>query len=350
MARRYKLKAPSLTELQQGAALLAVQDAREPRTERDLRMRDALRVHTAAVALPSSWRTRDKLTSSPWPHFDDLTTWKALGRSHALSHTPIITTPQNTAPWAQAYCLGWAEIATAYMTPNEQLPPNTVALAAHTHALSEEELGLYMLNGDVTNLTDYARARLLVALAHHVGLDPLERPFMIITDKRAAVIYARAACADGLCRERGINVELVGDVTEVSIGGTTQLMARARATSITDSRCRDAVGVVPIMQQGEVTEWGQAKSGKSYPKTWEWRPPTPTEGANLYMKVTTKAQRRAVLGLVGLGGIKDESEADTIDTVGPTTEYHAVPEDEQTEPVVEDAEIVEPPQSDEAGY
>jgi hypothetical protein len=200
---------------------------------------------------------------------------------------------------------------------------NPVAMAAVRHDIAEKALGEYLLTGNVAELGPEDRAELLVALANHVGLDPLERPFGLMNDKGTWVVYARAACADGLCRTRGLSTAIVGSVEAINVCGHELLMCRAVCTVNADGRSNEAIATLPTLV---------------FTRKDSWHTPDPAGAANLYMKVTTKARRRAVLACVGLGGMPDASELETIDPASEGWHFTA-------EPAIE----VEPPHSDEAG-
>lgn len=197
---------------------------------------------------------------------------------------------------------------------------NVVDVTAHKHGLDVNTLGAYLVEGgDVTALNNRQRAELLTALALHAGLDPIERPFMVIKDGKSEKIYARAACADGLSRTRGIDTEPVGETEEEEVAGVMSFVARCKATTIdidrlerlvkagvhsdvaiqAATRSKTATGVVPIIIDN--IEWKDGRNGKRYPEVVGQRMPTPVEAANLRMKAETKAERRAVLKLVGIG-------------------------------------------------
>lgn len=325
MTRKYLLRRPDLL---QTAADLARADALAAGSDVEQRRADELRQHAARVALPSQWRTRNKLTSDEWPPLDDIETWRALGQSHALGHTPAVCHPTTDTPAAHAYRAGYFEIGQAYMDHEQHQAPqyqSPVALAAQRHALAEKALGNYLLTGTVADLGPEDRAELLVALAKHVGLDPLERPFGLMQDKGTWVVYARAACSDGLCRTRGLSTAIAGRVEIITVCDHELLMCRAVCTVNETGRSTEAVATLPTLV---------------FTRKESWHKPDPAGAANLYMKVTTKARRRAVLACVGLGGMPDVSELETIDPAGEAWHMTAEPEDPE----------VEPPASDEAGY
>jgi hypothetical protein len=187
-------------------------------------------------------------------------------------------------------------------------------------------MGQFILTGDVSALSQDGRAKFLVALARHVGIDPLERPFMLMRDGKTKiagqknkvdkwVVYATAACSSALCRERSLSTDIIS-LGEETFAGQELIVCKMRCTQEagrgkgTGERHTEAVGAVPV-QQPEV-EW-QEDRGKRFKVVTGWRMPTPDEAANLLMKSSTKAERRAILRCVGLGGILDESEIETVD-------------------------------------
>lgn len=195
-------------------------------------------------------------------------------------------------------------------TPTQamQLAPPRADLApvARSHGVSEDALRQYLLGGDVTTLVPAERASLIVALCRHIGIDPIERPFQIIRDGKGDdardVIYATKACTSALCRERDIDRELVS--TDINTVGAYQFAtARAKATLRSTGRSEQADGVVPLVAE----EWGDVQGKRR--RTGRFVALGPDAMANALMKASTKAKRRAVLDLVGLG-VPDESEVE----------------------------------------
>lgn len=191
--------------------------------------------------------------------------------------------------------------------------PNTQALvtmgdAATAHHVDPDVMRQFVMDGDLSDIKPAMRPALVLALCRHIGVDPIERPFMVFADGKKIVLYATRACTSALCRERRISRDLLS-VEERTIAGQPVIIARARATLLDGGRHDESTGVVPVMQ-AEV-EWRDGANGKRYKNVVGWRMPDPNEAANLPMKAETKAKRRAVLDLVGLG-ISDESEIDTI--------------------------------------
>ncbi len=111
MGRKYKLYRPTLLELHQRAAGLRQYTGEELETQRKA---------AAALALPASWRTRNKLTQAEWPPLDDLHLWRSLGVSHALAFSPPRVKPSDM-PHAHAYAAGYTTTIGAQMMP-DQIP------------------------------------------------------------------------------------------------------------------------------------------------------------------------------------------------------------------------------------
>jgi hypothetical protein len=182
----------------------------------------------------------------------------------------------------------------------------TIEDAAVLHDLDLDTLRQFVMDGDLTPISAEKRPHLVMALCRHIGVDPIERPFLVFKDGKRTVLYASRTCTSALCRERGISRTLIS-VQEITIAGQAVISARARAT-LADGRFDESTGVVPVLQ--EDTAW-EGPEGKKHKVSKGWRAPTPIEASNLVMKAETKAKRRAVLDLVGLG-MPDESEIDGI--------------------------------------
>lgn len=135
--------------------------------------------------------------------------------------------------------------------------------------------------GDLSKLSNEQRAHYIVKVCESAGLNPLTRPFDIITLNGKPTLYASKGATDQLRRLHNITLRIVDqqrieDVWQVTVEATTP-----------DGRTDTDIGVVAL---------GGAK-GEAL--------------ANTLMKAVTKAKRRVTLSICGLG-LLDESEFDTI--------------------------------------
>lgn len=143
--------------------------------------------------------------------------------------------------------------------------------------LDAQIMSKLVLTGDIGGLDDKQKVLYYNGLCQTLGINPLTQPFAIITFQGKKTLYATKGCAQQLCDTRRINTEVtkketIDDIYIVTVRGT-----------MADGRFTDEDGAIYI---GGIK--GQDK-------------------ANAYMKAVTKAKRRAVLALCGLG-IPDESE------------------------------------------
>lgn len=149
-----------------------------------------------------------------------------------------------------------------------------------------------MLDGDLSGLDDKSKVKYYNMYCNRLGLDPTTQPFGLITfrDKygnEKVQLYAKKECSWQLAKRDGISViekkeKVINDVLMIEV--TVQNK---------DGRNDIDVGAVNIKNL----------SGDAL--------------ANAYMKCTTKAKRRAILSISGIGLI-DESEIHTVK--GATTE------------------------------
>jgi hypothetical protein len=140
-----------------------------------------------------------------------------------------------------------------------------------------------IVNGDLANLTEEQRMSYYFMRCQAAGLDPRSKPFeYLILDKRM-VLYATKGATDQLIANRKISVTIADRHYE---DGPQCYEATCRA-ALPDGQHSDDIGVVFI---GDL-------DGKAL--------------ANAVMKAVTKAKRRAVLSVCGLGML-DESEVETI--------------------------------------
>ena len=156
--------------------------------------------------------------------------------------------------------------------------------------VSAELLEKVVIEGDLSKLTPAERIDYYSKVCASLGLNPLTRPFQYIKLQDRLILYPKKEATEQLAELRGISIRL-------SDGQSIEGVYVIRATASQDSRSADATGAVPV--EGLK---GEAK-------------------ANALMKAETKAARRAVLRLVGLGWL-DETEVDSIPEATPVTVDH----------------------------
>ena len=154
-----------------------------------------------------------------------------------------------------------------------------------TQAISELDSGTMLslvTNGDCSKLTPKQQLQYYTARCEAAGIDARTQPFQFLKLGGRLVLYALKGATDQLASKHGIVCQIVDQQTEQGIRTVT-----VRATT-KDGRQTDEIGCVPV----------------SHIKK-------PDDLANAFMKAVTKAKRRAVISICGLGVI-DESELDTI--------------------------------------
>jgi len=139
-------------------------------------------------------------------------------------------------------------------------------------------------SGDMAGLTPEQKIIYYKSRCEAAGLDPRTAPFQFIRLQGKETLYATKGATDQLTKLHKITVEVIEQKTEQDIR-----MVMVRATTA-DGRRTDEMGAIPI----------KGLSGADL--------------ANAYMKTITKAKRRAVLSLCGLG-MMDELELETISGV-----------------------------------
>lgn len=163
---------------------------------------------------------------------------------------------------------------------NEQLAVITPR-AVTVHDLDAATLESLVVNGDCAKLSPEQRVMYYRARCEAAGLDYRTQPFQFINLQGKLVMYALKAATDQLASLHGIVSEIVQQQTEDGIRTVT---VRSHAK---DGRQTDEIGCVTVA----------GKKGD--------------ELCNAYMKAVTKAKRRAILSLCGLG-MTDETELETI--------------------------------------
>jgi hypothetical protein len=138
-----------------------------------------------------------------------------------------------------------------------------------------------ILNGDLSNLSPQERVVYYNYVCESLGLNWLTKPFDLIKLNGKLVMYAKKDCTDQLSRIHKLSREVVS--TKID-GGCYIVVARAKTL---DGRFEDATGIV----------WIEGLKGEAK--------------ANAMLKAETKAKRRSVLSIQGLG-FNDETEVETI--------------------------------------
>ena len=147
--------------------------------------------------------------------------------------------------------------------------------------ISPEIINSLVLTGDMSKLTPTQQTQYYSAVCKSLNLNPLTQPFAIIVLQGKKTLYALKGCAQQLSNNNKISTEILSQKAE---DGLYVVNSRAK---MPDGRFTDEIGVVFIKGiQG-------------------------ADLANAMMKAVTKAKRRAVLALCGLG-MPDESEVEDI--------------------------------------
>lgn len=153
-------------------------------------------------------------------------------------------------------------------------------------ALDAETMKNLMAGGDCSRLSDAQKNAYYMARCDAAGLDYRAQPFAFMRLNGKEVLYAQKAATDQLAAKHGLRTTIVSQTTEEGIRVVT---VRAEAK---DGRVTEEIGALPV---GGLK--GEALS-------------------NALMKCVTKAKRRAVLSICGLGML-DETEVESIATAEP---------------------------------
>lgn len=149
------------------------------------------------------------------------------------------------------------------------------------HQLDGKTLLSVVAGGDCAALTPEQKVMYYRARCEAAGLDYRAQPFQFINLNGKLTLYATKAATDQLSAAHGIVCEILSQITE---NGIRTVTVRAKSK---DGRQTDEIGCVSV---------GNA---------------TGDQLCNIHMKTVTKAKRRAVLSICGLGML-DETELETI--------------------------------------
>ena len=156
----------------------------------------------------------------------------------------------------------------------------TTANEVATRSVPPELLEKVVIEGDLEKLSAAERMEYYEKVCDSLGLNPLTRPFDYIRLSGKLTLYAKKDATEQLAKMHHVSIKL-------QPGRSIEGVYLVQATASTENRSVDATGAVPIESLK-----GEAK-------------------ANALMKAETKACRRAVLRLVGLGWL-DETEVTAV--------------------------------------
>lgn len=147
--------------------------------------------------------------------------------------------------------------------------------------VNDETLLAMVSSGDCSKLTAEQKIAYYRARCDAAGLDPRSQPFEFVSLQGKLKLYATKAATDQLSAIHGVRASITGRET---VGDVHVVTVRAEAR---DGRQTEDVGAISVKGLG-----GEAL-------------------ANAMMKTVTKAKRRAILSLCGLG-MTDETEVEAI--------------------------------------
>lgn len=168
--------------------------------------------------------------------------------------------------------------------------------------LDETTMQSLIAGGDCSRLSPAQQTAYYIARCEAAGLDPRAQPFAYMTLNGKKVLYATKACSDQLAGKHGVVCTILSQVTQSGIREVT-----VRATS-KDGKSQEDMGAVAV----------ENLKGEGL--------------ANALMKAVTKAKRRTILSLFGLGML-DETEVETVP--GARMEAHQVHTVADVTPIVE---------------
>ena len=168
-------------------------------------------------------------------------------------------------------------------TAPQAAPAQTTTAPAFDLDAALEEAGRALLavqavGGDTTKLTAPHRQTLLEGLSRALGLNPLSQPVIFLKTQGREVLYVTKVGTDQIAARLRINRETIVGPEVRDIGGQKLVFCQVRAREPgPDGRSDVATATLPLK-----------------------------DPSNDLMKCETKAKRRAVLSLVGLGLLTEE--------------------------------------------
>lgn len=192
-----------------------------------------------------------------------------------------------------------------------------------------------VIDGDLQGLTDDEKLVYYKARCKSAGLDPSAKPFGYYKDKRTGKLslYAEKAAAEQLAMNHGIGVVI--DYNKKEGGDLPYYIVKVKGQD-SKRRVSENIACVTLFRQTFVKDPDQSDDPKNpgegrvrgdhwyYDQSmgrrtketvwgfWETKQFIGEELCNAMMKCVTKAQRRLILSMTGLGMV-DESELETMD-------------------------------------
>jgi hypothetical protein len=165
---------------------------------------------------------------------------------------------------------------------------NALQTTQNGHEVSMDAIERVLVDGDVSKLTNEQRVLYYRQLCTSLGLNPLSRPLQYMVLQGKMTLYPTAGASFQIARNMGISFQVVKDDTDANLKIHTVII-RASDKS---GRTAERKGVVSI----------DGLKGDAL--------------CNALMKCETKATRRAILAMGGLG-MMDESEMETVPDARP---------------------------------
>lgn len=189
-------------------------------------------------------------------------------------------------------------MATEIATRSSNGPP---ASAEPLLSLSPDLVHRLVVGGDLGALSPQQQSEYYVYRARAMGLDPAAKPFEYLKLNGKTVLYATKSCTDQLVSLHRLSVTITETKVIEGVYAVTAKAARPDGSAVEDIGAATIKGL-----QGEAL-------------------------ANGLMKATTKAKRRAVLSLCGLGML-DETEVSSIPAAEPMRQVEGPPPQQRQRP------------------
>lgn len=161
------------------------------------------------------------------------------------------------------------------------VPTSAMQPASETDLTNARVAESLVLRGDISALSPDERIAYYLQTCKSLGLNPASQPFAFLRLNGKEIMYPTRGTTDQLAANARLNREIIDGPKIVDIGGTKIASATCRATH-PNGRVETAMATLPV-----------------------------SDPANLFMKLETKAKRRATLSILGLGML-DEMEVESI--------------------------------------
>jgi len=181
--------------------------------------------------------------------------------------------------------------------------------------ISEAILEKVLLGEDLSKLSQEELMQYILQICHSKKLDPASKPFATLTLKGKKILYATKEATSQLSSVHKISTRITAK--EILKEGEEVIYAVSATSETPDGRSQDNIGAVPLMAIKYDVRGKPLYDAKGAPVR------VLLQGdafVNAMLKAVTKAKRRSILDIAGIG-LLDETEIESIPSAPGRVKY-----------------------------